>query len=143
MNPHGTPENLKRAAGPGRAKGSKNKLTRERVELELRRLALSDPLALWEKTKGRRTFTLREIHGMSEDMRRCIASIKVRTENLTAGDGQQDTTVEVKLWDKTKALELCARSLGMLKDKIEITEGLDDRKARLRAALTRTKQGGE
>lgn len=138
--PRGNPQNLKRDAGPGRPKGSKNKLSRERVELELSRIALSDPIALFDGVaKGRRTFRLRELTDMSEDMRRCIASIKVRTENLTAGDGQQDSTVEVKLWDKTKALELCARSLGMLKDKLEITEGLDERKARLRAALSRTK----
>ena len=120
---------------PGRPKGSKNKLTRERVEQELRYLALSDPIALFEKAHGKaRTFTLKQIHQMPEDVRRCIASIKVRTENLTAGDGEQDTTVEVKLWDKTKALELCARALGMLKDTL-VVEGLDARKERLRAAL--------
>src|ERR1019366_3820729 len=87
----------------GKPKGSKNKLTRERVEQELRYLALSDPLALFDRVaKGQRTFQLREIHAMSEEMRRCIASVKVKTENLTAGDGAQDTTVEVRLWDKTK-----------------------------------------
>jgi hypothetical protein len=71
--------------------------------------------------KLRTTFSLREVHAMPEDVQRCIASIKVRTENLTAGDGAQDTTVEIRWWDKVKALELCARSLGMLKDKLEIS----------------------
>lgn len=123
--------------GHGRTKGSKNKLTRERVEQELRFIALSDPIALFDRVaKGKRTFKLREIADMSEEMRRCIASVKVRTENLSAGDDEQDTTVEVKLWDKTKALELCARSLGMLKDHVVI-EDLDSRKARLRSALAR------
>lgn len=133
--PGGAPENLKKTAGPGRPVGSKNKLTRERVEQELRYIALSDPLALFEKAHGKqRVFTLRQIHAMPEEVRRCIASVKVRTENLTAGDGEQDTTVEIRLWDKTKALELCARSLGMLKD-VVVVEGLDVRKERLRRAL--------
>ncbi len=119
------PKKGERGAGgsnAGRRKGSKNYLSRERVELELRHIAFSDPIALFDRVaKGQRTFKLREIHAMSEEMRRCIASVKVKTENLTAGDGAQDTTVEIKLWDKTKALELCARSLGMLKDRVEIS----------------------
>jgi len=142
-NPHPKRPPLPHERGlknPGRTPGSKNKLTRERVEQELRYIALSDPIRLFDRTaKGQRTFTLREIHAMPEEMRRCIASVKVRTENLTAGDDAQDTTVEVRLWDKTKALELCARALGMLKDHVVI-EGLDDRKARLRSALQRLQE---
>ena len=132
---------LKRDAGPGRPKGSKNKLTRERVEQELRYLALQDPIALFDRVaKGKRTFKLRELVDMPEEMRRCVASVKVRTENLTAGDGEQDTTVEVRLWDKTKALELCARSLGMLKDKLEVTTN-EDNLALLDEAKARARQG--
>ena len=116
-NPHPKTAHLNRGGAPGRPKGKKNYLSRERVELELRRLALSDPKALFERAHGKkRVFTLREITSMDEDIRRCIASVKVRTENLSAGDDKQDQTVEVKLWDKVKALELCARALGMLKD---------------------------
>ncbi len=137
MNRKGHPATLKPKGepGPGRPKGAKNKLTRERVEQELRYLALSNIAGLFDRVaKGRRVFRLKEIHAMPEEMQRCIASIKVRTENLAPGDDKQDETVEVKLWDKTKALELCARSLGMLKDIVQI-EGLDARKARLRKAL--------
>lgn len=113
-------------AGPGRPKGSKNKLTRERVEQELRYIAFSDPIALFERVyKGQRTFKLRELAAMSPEMRRAIASVKVRTENLSAGDDKQDQTIEIKLWDKGKALELCARALGMLKDSIHITASED------------------
>ena len=107
---------LKRTAGPGRPKGSKNKLTIARVEQELRRIALMDPLQLFEKTHGKnRTFTLRKIADMDADTRACIASVKVRTENLTAGDKAQDQTVEIKLWDKVKALEMCARHFSVVK----------------------------
>lgn len=143
-NPHPNTSGLKPGPNPKahRPKGSKNKLTKERVEQELRYIALSDPIALFERFidpvtgKPQRTYTLKQIHAMPEEMRRCIASVKVRTENLTAGDGSQDTTVEIKLWEKTKALELCARALGMLKDHVVI-EGLDDRKQRLRVALAK------
>lgn len=124
-------------AGPGRPKGSKNKLTRERVEQELRYLAFSNIIQAFEGVHGnRKNFTLREIKAMPEEFQRCISSVKVRTENLTAGDDATDVTVEIKLWSKDKALELCARSLGMLKDHIVI-EDLAARKSRLRSALTR------
>jgi len=123
--------------GHGRTKGSKNKLTKERVEKELRHIAFSNCVDLFERAhKGRRVFRLRELTAMPEGVQRAIASMKVRRENLTAGDGARDTTVEVKLWDKTKALELCARALGMLKDHI-VVEGLDARKEHLREALAK------
>lgn len=121
-NPHPKTDHLKRTAGPGRPKGSKNKLTRERVERELRYLAFSNIIDAFEGVHGnRRTFTLRELRAMPEDFQRAIASVKVRTENLNPGDDKQDTTVEIKLWSKDKALELCGRALGMFKDKVEIS----------------------
>ena len=132
--PGGNPDRppLPAGGGPGRPKGSKNKLTRERVEKELRIIGLMNARQLFGN--GKKRYTLREIADMPEEMQRCIKAIKVRTENLVAGDDATDQTVEVQLWDKVKALELCARSLGMLKDTI-VVEGLDDRKARLRAAI--------
>jgi hypothetical protein len=138
MNKNGPPKDkrppLPNGPGHGRTKGAKSRLTRERVEKELRVIALMNARALFGT--GKKKYTLRDIADMPEEMQRCIASVKVRTENLSAGDDQQDQTVEVRLWPKVQALELCARSLGMLKDHVVI-EGLDDRKARLRAALTR------
>lgn len=120
--PGGNPDRppLPNGPGHGRTKGAKNKLTREMVERELRFVALTNTARLMFG-KGKRRFTLREIHEMPEELQRCIAGVKVRTENLTPGDNAQDQTVEVKLWDKVKALELCARSLGMLKDNLTVT----------------------
>lgn len=126
-------------AGPGRPKGSKNKLTRERVEQELRYLAFSNIIDAFQGIHGnRRSFTLREIKAMPEHFQRAIASVKVKTENLTAGDGEQDTTVEIKLWSKDKALEMCGRALGMFKDKIEITTN-DELLSRLDRAKIRAR----
>ena len=124
---HPNTSGLKRTAGPGRPKGAKNHLSRERLELEIKRMALLDPVQVFERYKDpvtgrlRRTFTLKEVHDMDEDTRRCIASIKVRTENLKGGDGAQDETVEIRFWDKVRAVELGARCLGMLKDRMELT----------------------
>lgn len=134
--PGGNPDRIKfpNRKGFGRTKGSKNKLTIARVEQEIRRLALMDPLDLFERTaKGRRTFTLREIAGMDADTRACISSIKVRTENLTAGDDSQDTTVEIKLWDKVRALEMCAKHFKWIEDKTTLQLNVTDLEDRLRA----------
>jgi hypothetical protein len=125
-------------AGPGRKLGSKNKLTAARVEEEIRRIALMDPRELFEGVHGnRRTFTLREIKAMPDEIAACISSVKVRTENLTAGDDKQDTTIEIKLWDKMKALELCAKHFGWATDRLAITIDVTDRVARLEAARRR------
>lgn len=144
-NPKGNPNRppLPNGPGHGRPKGSKNKMTRERWEREVSHLAFSNIVQAFTAVHGnKRSFTLKELRAMPEEMQRAIASVKVRTENLSSGDGETDTTIEIRLWEKTKALELGARANGWLRDKLEITEGLDARKERLRAALKRT-GGGE
>lgn len=90
--------------------------------------------------KGARKFTLREVREMPEEVQRCIKSVKVRTENLAPGDDAQDQTVEVQLHDKVKALELCARALGMLRDKVEITVS-EELVGRLDRAKARAREG--
>lgn len=136
-NPNPPNQDKLRRGGPGRPKGSKNKITRERWELEVRRLAFSNIVNAFTAVHGnKRTFTLRELRAMPEDMQRCISSVKVRTENLTPGDDAQDTTIEIRLWPKTEALQLGARANGWLKDVVQV-EGLDARKERLRKALAK------
>src|SRR5262249_20919153 len=94
---------------------------RDQWEREIQYLAFSNLIDAFEYIHGnRRRFTLKELRAMPERIQRAICSIKVRTENLTPGDDAQDTTIEIKLWDKTKALELGARAHGWLKDKVEV-----------------------
>jgi hypothetical protein len=108
--------------GHGRTKGSKNRITREDWDQEVRYLAHSNLIDAFEAVHGnKRSFTLRELRAMPERIQKAIASVKVRTENLQPGDDAQDTTIEIKLWDKTRALELGARANGWLKDKLEVT----------------------
>lgn len=143
--PGGNPDRppLPNGPGHGRTKGAKNKITRERWEQEVRCLALSNIVQAFTAVHGnKRSFTLKELRAMPEEMQRAISSVKVRTENLTPGDDAQDTTIEIRLWDKTKALELGARANGWLKDVVQV-EGLDARKERLRKALAPRKTDGE
>lgn len=143
-NPRPNQDGLKRTAGPGRPKGMKNRLTIERVELEIRRLALFDPLQLFELKHGQqRTFTLRQISDMDADTRACIASVKVKVENLTAGDSKQDTTVEIKLWDKVKALEMCAKHFRWIEDKTVLQVNVGELEERLRAAQRKNAARGK
>jgi hypothetical protein len=120
-NPNPKRGPLPHGPGHGRTKGAKNKLTIEKVENEIRRIAMVNAKDLFEGIHGnRKTFTLREIKNMPDDVSACISSIKVKTENLTAGDGQQDTTVQVTLWDKVKALEMCAKHFKWIEDKMKL-----------------------
>ena len=104
----------------GRPVGAKNVITTALVEEQLSWIALFDPLALYKEVDGAKgivTMRLRTLREMPRHIRSCIASIKIRTENLTSGDGVQEQVVEVKFWDKLKALELCAKHLGYVSGK--------------------------
>jgi phage terminase small subunit len=60
------------------------------------------------------------IHEMPEDVRRAIAGVDV----LSHGDGETVwTTKKVRFWDKTKALELLAKVLKLLTDRVELVGG--------------------
>lgn len=140
-NPNPKTAHLSREAGPGRPKGSKNRITPERLKLEIGRVALSNIVHAFDGVHGnRKKFTLRELKAMPEDFQRCISSLKVKTENLTAGDDEQDIVVEIKLWDKVRAQELMARSMGLLKDNMHVTTD-DDVLNRLDAWKTKKPRG--
>jgi len=57
-------------------------------------------------------------------------------KNLTAGDGQVDTILKIRLWDKPRALEMLAKHFALLKEvvRVEADEALV---ARLTSALKR------
>jgi len=104
-----------------RKKAGPRVVTAELIEREIARIALFDPIGIFEPG----TFTLRQVAAMPPDVRACIASVKVRTENLASGDGVQDATVEIKFWDKLKALELCAKHFGYVTNKTTVVLARD------------------
>lgn len=82
-------------------------VTQDRVIRELARLAFADPTQVVNFRTGE------VYHDLSEDDRAIIAGVKVK-------DGDTFTEREVKLTDKTRALELLGRHLGMFQDNISL-----------------------
>lgn len=91
-------------------------LSAERVLAEIMKLAFSD-LSQAFNDKGE----LKSFVDMPEDIRRAIAGVEV--DELYEGFGkdreQIGVTKKIKLWDKPKSLEMLARHLKLLTDKVE------------------------
>lgn len=85
--------------------------------------------------------TLKNVHDMPEPLRKAIAEIT--TEELFDGRGEDRKligyTKKIRLWDKTRALELLGKHLKMFADVHEVP-GLDKLAERMAAADVRTKQ---
>jgi len=88
----------------------KNRITKERVLLELSRIALLDPLD-YLNDDG----TLKDIKDIPEDARRAIGGVEIQS-----GGTQGEILKKLKLIDKKGALDSLARHLGMFKDSIEL-----------------------
>lgn len=111
-------------------------LTVERVKQEIARLAFYDPLEFWAENG-----TAKPMHEISEDARRAIAGFE--TAELFEGTGEERGLAgyikKFKLADKRGALELAARHLKMLTDKVELSAG-DEVVRRLMAGRARVGQ---
>lgn len=71
----------------------------------------------------------------SEDDTAAIQSVKVKTF------GDDGLEREIKMADKLKALELLGKHLGMFKDKLELSGGLDSEKTKLDDLLQQMRGG--
>lgn len=60
-----------------------------------------------------------------EESRRALAGWEVVKRNLVAGDGQLDTVLKTKLWDKGKALEMAAKIRQLYAEKVDATVKLE------------------
>ena len=67
---------------------------------------------------------LRPMKDWPPDVAPVVASVKVARANLDKGDGKFDDVVEIKLWDKLKALEMLFKKLGLLMEKVEHSGGV-------------------
>lgn len=72
----------------------------------------------------------------SEDDTAAIQSVKVKTF------GEDGLEREIKMADKLKALELLGKHLGMFKDKVELSGGLDTEKTKLDDLLRQMRGDG-
>jgi phage terminase small subunit len=109
----------------------RSELTRERIILEIRRIALSDPRRLYDPATKR----LKHVLDLDDDAAAAVYSPDTKIRNLAAGDGVQDSIEAIKTWDKPKALEQLVRIFGLnAAEKVEVTmvgEKLKAARARL------------
>jgi len=109
-------------------------INQDRILMELAKIALVNP----EKVVNFNEATIRE-DALPEDLA-AVASVKVKRFPTKDGEGIER---EIKFYDKTKALDLAGRHLGMFKDKIELSGGLDTEKTKLDDLLQQMRGGGQ
>ena len=115
-------------------------LTVESTVEAIRRGAGFDIRALFD-AKG----NLRPLTSLSEEEAFCIAGFEIIIKNAEAGDGHTDRVAKVKVIDRGRYVELAAKHLGMLTEKLELSG--DDalivalHEGRRRAAEARKAQG--
>ena len=89
-------------------------ITQERVLLEIARLAFHDPRKVFDEDNN-----MLAVQDWPDEVAAAIASIKV----IETKSGDEDSTSqlkEIKFWDKGKQIELAAKKLGMLTDKLKV-----------------------
>ena len=62
---------------------------------------------------------LKPLHTLSAAQQACISGYEMVMKNATAGDGQTDRVLKIKLWDKMKALDLAMQHFALLQTKPE------------------------
>lgn len=96
----------------------KVKVESDEVLLELIQIAKSDIVELFQDNG-----TVKEIKDIPASFRRCISSVEINETFEHEGNTKVWTgyTKKVRLWDKTKALDMLCRHLGLFNDKITAT----------------------
>ena len=62
---------------------------------------------------------LKPLHTLTPAQQACISGYEMVMKNATAGDGQTDRVLKIKLWDKMKALDLAMQHFALLSAKPE------------------------
>ena len=97
----------------------RTKITQDMIVNELAKIAFLDISNLYNENGG-----LKNIQDIDENTRRAISSLETFEEFEGYGEDREKVgdTKKVKLIDKTKALELLGKHLGMFKDKLDISQ---------------------
>lgn len=97
-------------------------VTQERIVKELSAIAFSDARKLYDEQGN-----LRPIHELEDEVAAAFAGLE--NEELFEGRGQDRKRIgvlrKVKRWDKVRALELLAKHLGVIEDKVKLSGSLD------------------
>lgn len=94
-------------------------LTAERTLEEMRRLAFSDIRTLFDANGN-----LKPLHTLTAEEAACIAGLEVIIKNAEAGDGKTDKVHKIKIWDKTKTLDMLGKHFALMTEKVEHSGGL-------------------
>lgn len=112
-------------------RSKRTNITADNVLKELMRIATADLSGAYDE-QGR----LKPIHEIPEDTRRAMSGVKVfeEFEGFGADRVKIGEVREVKFWDKPKSLEILARHLKLLTDKVEVSGSvtISDRLAKAR-----------
>ena len=100
-------------------RSKRTEITQDRVLLEIARLAFSDPRTAFDENDN-----LLPIHKWPDSTAASIKSIKI-TEVKTKDDEPETYLKEIQFWDKVKSMELAAKHLGMLTDRIKVDHTAD------------------
>lgn len=109
-------------------RAQRTEITQDRVLQELAKLGFFDIRKLFDDS-GKPL----DITGLDDETAACIAGLEVMDVYEGAGEDKEFAgyVKKYKLSDKLKALELIGRHLGMFKDKLELSGGLDTEKTKL------------
>lgn len=109
-------------------RAQRTEITQDRVLQELAKLGFFDIRKLFDDS-GKPL----DITGLDDETAACIAGLEVMDVYEGAGEDKEFAgyVKKYKLSDKLKALELIGRHLGMFKDKLELSGGLNTEKTKL------------
>ena len=107
---------VRTAVSEGKAKQlAKADVTAQRVLNEIARLSFSDARKLFDESGN-----LKPLHELTDDEAAAIASVEIVVQpKRGAEDRDPDTIHKIKVWDKTRSLEMLAKHFGLLTDKVE------------------------
>lgn len=89
-------------------------ISQDRVLLEIARLAFNDPRKAFNADGS-----LKNIHEWPDEVAAAISSIEIVEEKSKDTDLPYESTVKkIRFWDKGKQIELAAKHLGMLNEKL-------------------------
>lgn len=97
-------------------------INQDRILMELAKIALVNPANVVDFDEA----TILD-SALPEDLA-AVASVKVKRFPAKEGEGIER---EIKFYDKTKALDLAGRHLGMFKDKLEVSGTLETERTKL------------
>ncbi len=102
---------------------------------EMTRLAMVDIRSFYTED-GK----LKRMQDLTAEQGAALCSVETLQRNATAGDGQTETVYKLKMWDKTRALEMLAKHHKLLTDIVQVSTD-DERIAMLLAGRKHARVG--